>query len=572
MTRIINTDPSKFAEEALQGFAMANARYVKPVYGGVVRSTKTEDGKVALVVGGGSGHYPAFAGWVGQGFADGAVAGNIFASPSAQQAYSVCKAANRGAGVLIGYGKYAGDTLQFGQAAERLKSEGIDTRQLEVTDDIASAPHDKHLERRGIAGDLPVFKVTAAACETGRSIDEVEEIFNRANDRVRSLGIALAGCTLPGADGPLFTVPDGKMAIGLGIHGEPGIDEMDLGSGDEIGAILVDGLLEDRPDESGTRVVAVVNGLGSQTYEELFLVYRSVAKRLQESGIEVVEGQVDEFVTSLDMAGLSLTLLWLDDVLEPLWFAACDTPAFRRGAVGDVEADTTELNTDATAVVVEREGGEGSKRVAGGIVEIMDIVTKLLKENERRLGDIDAVAGDGDHGIGMSRGSLAGTEHARSLSDQGAGAQTTLVGAGDAWSDRAGGTSGALWGAMLTAIGQVLRDDDVPDAATQVKAVAAARDAVERLGGAKPGDKTMMDSLAPFADTFSEAINSGSTSADALRKAASAAQVGADSTQDIAARLGRAKTHGDKSIGTPDAGAVSLSLIADAVATYVASR
>ena len=165
MARLINDDPVNYAEEALQGFAQANARYVKPVYGGVVRSTKTAQGKVALVVGGGSGHYPAFAGWVGPGFADGAVAGNIFASPSGAQAYSVCKAADRGAGILIGFGNYAGDVLHFGQAVERLASEGTDARTLLVTDDIASAPHDEHLRRRGIAGDLPVFKVTAAACE-----------------------------------------------------------------------------------------------------------------------------------------------------------------------------------------------------------------------------------------------------------------------------------------------------------------------------------------------------------------------------------------------------------------------
>lgn len=570
MTRIINDDPSRFADEALEGFAMANARYVKPVYGGVVRSTKTRDGKVALVVGGGSGHYPAFAGWVGQGFADGAVAGNIFASPSAQQAYSVCKAADRGAGVLIGYGKYAGDTLHFGQAAERLKSEGIEARQLEVTDDIASAPHDRHLDRRGIAGDLPVFKITAAACEQGMSIDEVEDVFNRANDRVRSLGIALDGCTLPGADGPLFTVPEGKMAIGLGIHGEPGIDELDLGTGDDVGVMLADGLLADRPEDSGSRVIAMVNGLGSQTYEELFIVYRSVARRLAENGIEIVEGQVDEFVTSLDMAGLSLTLLWLDDVVEPLWFAPCDTPAFRRGSVGEVEADTTELNTSATAVAMEREGGEGSRALAAGVVEVLDIVAKLLKDNEKKLGDIDAVAGDGDHGIGMSRGSLAGAEQARTLADQGAGAQTTLVGAGDAWSDRAGGTSGALWGAMLTAIGQAFGDDDAPSADVQAQAVSAARDAVERLGGAKPGDKTMVDALVPLAEAFMEAIGAGDSPADALRKAADAAQQGADSTADISAKLGRAKTHGDKSLGTPDPGALSLAMIVDALAGHLA--
>jgi len=412
MARLINDDPVNYAEEALQGFAQANARYVKPVYGGVVRSTKTAQGKVALVVGGGSGHYPAFAGWVGPGFADGAVAGNIFASPSGAQAYSVCKAADRGAGILIGFGNYAGDVLHFGQAVERLASEGIDARTLLVTDDIASAPHDEHLRRRGIAGDLPVFKVTAAACEAGKPIDEVVAIFDRANERCRSFGVAFDGCTLPGADDALFHVEPGTMGIGLGIHGEPGIDSKPLGTADEIAEMLVEGLLGDRPDESGSRVVALLNGLGSAPYEDLFIVYRGVARALGEAGIEIVEGEVGEFVTSLDMNGLSLTLLWLDDVIEPLWFAPCDTPAYRRGSVTEAEADTTELNNERPQVGVEQPGSEVSQAVAARLAEALADVAALLKENEKKLGDLDAVAGDGDHGAGMARGSHAAAETA----------------------------------------------------------------------------------------------------------------------------------------------------------------
>ena len=395
MTRVLN-NPDDFPAQAVAGLASAFPDHLKPVFGGVARATATRQGKVALVVGGGSGHYPAFAGWVGQGFADGAVCGNIFSSPSGAQAYSVCKAADRGAGVLIGFGNYAGDVLQFGQAAERLKAEGIDTRCLLVTDDIASAGPDELPKRRGIAGDLPTFKVTGAACEAGMSIDEVEEVFNRVNHRTRSFGVAFQGCTLPGADEPLFKVTEGRMGVGMGIHGEPGIHDADLGTADELAEMLVDGLLADRPEDAGTRVVPIVNGLGDTKYEELFVIWNDIRRRLVEAGLEVVDPQVGEFVTSLDMAGLSLTLLWLDDVIEPLWLAPCDTPAYRRGAVGAVELDTTELSQQAEAVAVERPGSPASQEVASTAVGALDLIHDVLLERQDELGRLDSIAGDGE--------------------------------------------------------------------------------------------------------------------------------------------------------------------------------
>ena len=566
MSRLINSDPTQYAIEALEGFALANSRYVKPVFGGVVRSTKTPEGKVALVVGGGSGHYPAFAGWVGPGFADGAVAGNIFASPSGSQAYSVCMAANRGGGVLIGYGNYAGDVLHFGQAIEQLKAQGIDARSLEVTDDIASAPKDQWQKRRGIAGDLLVFKIVAAACEAGKNIDEVVEVFHKANERTRTFGVAFSGCTLPGSQEPLFTVPKGKMGIGLGIHGEPGIDEQDLGTADDLGKMLVDGLLGDRPDNSGKRVVALVNGLGSATYEDLFMVYRSVHKNLTDAGIEIVEGEADEFVTSLDMNGLSLTLVWLDDELEQLWTAPCDTPAYRRGGVGDTERDDTVLNNEAIVATVETPGSADSQALAGALASGLGAVAGLIADNEKMLGDLDAVAGDGDHGIGMHRGSRAAAKEAERLASEGAGAQTLLVGAGQAWSENAGGTSGAIWGAMLTALGNAFGDQDAAKDATVGEGLQGSLDAVVRMGGAKVGDKTLVDALEPLVNEFTAALASGASLADAADRAASKAQAGADSTKDFVAKLGRSRPLGEKSVGTPNPGAVSLAMSARTVA------
>src|SRR4051812_41203812 len=229
MTRLVN-DPGDFAEDMLNGFAAANARYAQKVHGGVVRSTESPRGQVALVLGGGGGHYPAFAGWVGPGMGHGAACGNVFASPSASQVHSVARASDNGGGVVLGFGNYSGDVLHFGQAAQRLRAGGIDARAVGVCDDIASAAPDKADQRRGIAGNLIVFKIAGAAAEAGLDLDGVERVARRANDATRSLGVAFGGCTLPGADEPLFTVPAASMATGLGIHGEPGIAESRLGT------------------------------------------------------------------------------------------------------------------------------------------------------------------------------------------------------------------------------------------------------------------------------------------------------------------------------------------------------
>ncbi|KJZ31376.1 dihydroxyacetone kinase, partial [Paracoccus sp. S4493] len=221
MTKIVDR-PEDFAATALAGFCAAHADRVIPVPHGALRAHAGAPGKVALVVGGGSGHYPAFLGYVGPGLADGAVAGDVFASPSTSAVVGVARAVDLGGGVILGFGNYAGDVLNFGAAAERLRAEGIDARILAVTDDVASAPATDAARRRGVAGDLLVFKIAGAAAEAGLDLDAVMDLAGRANARTVSFGLAFDGCTLPGQAAPLFTVPEGQVALGLGIHGEPG--------------------------------------------------------------------------------------------------------------------------------------------------------------------------------------------------------------------------------------------------------------------------------------------------------------------------------------------------------------
>ena len=207
VTRIVD-DPETFASTALAGFSRIYSRHVRLVRGGVIRATAVPQGKVSVIVGGGSGHYPAFAGYVGPGMADAAVAGEIFASPSTAAVARVCRNADFGGGILLGFGNYAGDVLNFGVAAERLRAEGIDVRIVTVTDDIASAPSERQLQRRGIAGDFTVFKIAGAAAEAGLSLNDVERVTRHANSRTFSMGVAFAGCTLPGAKAPLSARPN----------------------------------------------------------------------------------------------------------------------------------------------------------------------------------------------------------------------------------------------------------------------------------------------------------------------------------------------------------------------------
>lgn len=568
MTRIFNT-ADDFVDQALNGFARINARYVRRIDGGVVRSTTTPVGQVAVVIGGGSGHYPAFAGLVGPGLAAGAVCGQVFTSPSAAHVYKVAKTADRGGGVLLSYGNYAGDVLHFGHAQERLRAEGVDVRTVLVTDDIASASIEHRQKRRGIAGDFVVFKIASAAAEAGADLDDVERLAIAANDRTRTLGVAFDGCTLPGAGEPLFGVPAGQMSIGLGIHGEPGISDAPLASSAELARFLVEKLVDELPDGvqdmSGQHVSAIVNGLGTVKYEELFVLYNDVARELEARGVEIIEPECGELVTSLDMAGVSLTLVWLDEELEALWKAPADSPAYTKGATAaqmlDDGADRGDADSGVTIVI----DTASLVAVAPLTVDLIGAARDVVVEHAAELGRIDAFAGDGDHGTGMSRGLNAAYDAAADAVDAGGGAANALEAAGAAWSEQAGGTSGALWGAALEAAAARLRADaDSVSERTAVGAVVAAADAITSLGKAELGDKTMVDALTPFVDAL-RANTRDADLATAWGRAAVVAEDAAAATAQLSPKLGRARPLAERSVGHPDAGATSLALIVTAI-------
>jgi D-erythrulose 4-kinase len=570
MTRLFN-DPARFTEDMLVGFLDANSNYVAGVPGGVARAHKTRPGKVAVVIGGGSGHYPAFCGTVGPGFADGAVVGNIFTSPSAEEAASVARAAHGGAGVLLTTGNYAGDVMNFGLAVTQLRSEGIDAHYFAVTDDVASAPKGEETKRRGIAGDFTVFKCASAAAEEGLDLAGVARVAEAANTATRTLGVAFDGCTLPGADQPLFTVPDGVMGVGLGIHGEPGVAEEEMPTAAGLAATLVDGVLGDRPDAPSQRIAVILNGLGRTKYEELFVVWGEVSRLLRDRGYEIVEPEVGELVTSLDMAGCSLTVMWLDEDLERYWTAPADTPAYRKGAISVVR-QTGERRTDADpdaatdtphlAQLSDEDGRNGGRLVA----RAFEAMAAMLADAEEELGRIDAIAGDGDHGRGMVKGSAAACDVAAKAVDQGAGQGSVLTAAGKEWAAKAGGTSGVLWGALLSALGARLGDTGRPGSETIAAGMRDGYDALIRLGGAAPGDKTMLDALLPFVEELERRVADGEPWQEAWRAAADVAVDAARSTADLRPRVGRARPLAERSVGTSDAGATSLAMCARTVA------
>ncbi len=568
MTYLLN-DPTKFADELAEGFVAAHRGKICAVDGGVIRLHKAKPGQVVLVIGGGSGHYPAFGGFVGQGLAHGAAMGNVFASPSAQQICNVAQAVDAGGGILFCYGNYAGDVLNFNQAQQRLRAMGIDVRSVVVTDDIASASIAEKHKRRGIAGALPVFKAAAVAADAGKSLDEVFRIATEANERVRTLGVAFSGCTLPGAGKPLFEVASGKMEIGMGIHGEPGISRMDAPSADGLAEILVSRLLVEMPsmieDRRGARIGVILNGLGAVKYEELFVVYRKVDRLLSAHGLTIVEPVVDELITSFDMAGISLTLFRMNDELEQTWLAAADTPAFHRGNVvqsNENKADPLQLGNRQRL----KTGSAVSQATATVVLAALEAAYAAIDAKREELGCLDAIAGDGDHGIGMQRGLAAAVAAAKEALDAKVGAGTLLTVAGDAWSNRAGGTSGALWGVILRSLGGALGDEAQPDVTAIADGIAAALRGVTDLGKAQLGDKTLVDVLHPISVSMDSSASRNLSMDAAWNAAADVADAAAQATGNLLPKIGRARPHAEKSIGTPDPGAVSMALIVRSIA------
>ena len=316
--KIIN-DPYKVVDEMVEGIVLAHHDILKFANNNkraVVRKDAPIKDKVGILIGGGSGHEPAFVGYVGKGLADGAAIGNVFASPSPDPIVEATKAISGGKGVVYMYGNYAGDIMNFDMAAELCAAENITVKTVLVTDDIASAPIDNKKDRRGVAGDFYVFKIAGAAADKGLDINEVCRLAEKANDNTLSMGVALGPCSLPHTLEPSFILEDNEMEIGLGIHGEAGVRKGEIKSADEITTELMNIILKELNNAS--KVSVLVNGLGSTPLMELYIMFKKVKEILDKNKIEIHSSFVGEYVTSLEMNGASITLLKLDEELQPL--------------------------------------------------------------------------------------------------------------------------------------------------------------------------------------------------------------------------------------------------------------
>jgi len=334
MKKLIN-DPLQVADELVQGFAALNARYVRQVQGMniLVRRAMPQKGRVGVVIGGGSGHEPLFLGFVGKGMGDAAVQGAIFTSPGPDPILQALRSVHSDAGVVCVYGNYTGDNLNFGLAADQAATEGLTVKIVRVWDDIASAPAGREDERRGTAADLFVIKTAGAAAERRWPLDAVYRVTAKARDNCRSLGVALSSCTLPATGTPIFSIGDNEMMVGMGLHGESGVESTTLKTADEACTLVLERILPDLPFRAGDQVTLLINGYGSTTMMELLVMGRCAQRALEARGIGVYEGLAGNYCTSQEMAGCSITLMRLDDELRALWDDPAWSPGFAKAPV-----------------------------------------------------------------------------------------------------------------------------------------------------------------------------------------------------------------------------------------------
>ncbi|MEI3598655.1 MULTISPECIES: dihydroxyacetone kinase subunit DhaK [unclassified Oceanobacillus] len=330
MKKFIN-DPNKVVDEMLEGLLLAHPDKLKSVRKdnrALTRKDSPTKNKVGIVTGGGSGHLPLFLGYVGEGLLDGVAVGDVFQSPSPQQILDTIKAIDGGAGVLALYGNYGGDVMNFSMATDLADFEDIRVENVVATDDVASFTKGEESKRRGVAGMFFMYKVAAAKAEKFATLDEVKNIAIRANDNVRTMGVALAPCTLPEVGKPTFQIKDGEMELGMGIHGEPGIKTSKIDIADVVTETIMTSILADLEIPPGSEVAVLINGLGATPLEEQYIIYRKVHKMLEKKGVKVYRNYVGEFATSFEMVGLSISIFKLDDEFKELMDEPFETPFF----------------------------------------------------------------------------------------------------------------------------------------------------------------------------------------------------------------------------------------------------
>lgn len=584
MKKILNTDVSNVVEEMLSGYLQAYERYYRRIgnYHAFKFIGHRKD-KTALVIGGGSGHEPLFSGFCGAGLADAVACGNICASPNPALVKETAKAVDQGRGVLFIYGCYAGDNLNFDMAEKLCREEGIKTGHVRVWDDCASAPRDRITDRRGIAGDVFVIKIAGAACDAGLDLEEVMRVTEKARDNINTIGLATSPGTLPGNEKPTFELAGDEVEFGMGLHGEPGIERTKMRPANELVYRMYTQLKEEMGFKEGQEVAVLVNGLGSTPLLELNLVYYELHKLLKADGLTVHEGEIKTYCTCMEMGGFSITILKLDEELKQYLKAPCDSPYYAKGAIADWGFSEEDPRTCERCDFEEGDiRGAGQNIEALPVLESRDSILTELRAKDVRdmllyiadrviaqkgyLTEIDSAIGDGDHGIGMAGGMEMVKKRLANMGDE-QNVYALFEEAGKAMLMSMGGASGVIFGSLYMAGAR----DRKPSTAIGPKDVAFMERrsllAIQELGKARTGDKTMVDALEPAVEAME--ADSGRSLLEMLRAAEEAARQGMENTKLYAARFGRAKSLMERSIGHQDAGATSVWLIFQAMRKFI---
>ncbi len=606
MKKIMNT-PETFVYDMCHGLAKAHPDLEFVEKFKIVKKVEINDDKVSLISGGGSGHEPAHAGFVGKGMLDCAVCGDVFASPSQVQVYNAIKKCATDKGVLLIIKNYSGDCMNFNNAMADAQEDGIKVDAVYVNDDIAVKDSLYTVGRRGVAGTVLVHKCAGAAAEQGKELEEVKAVANKVIENVRSFGFAFTSCTVPAAGHPTFEIGDDEMEFGVGIHGEPGRfrEKIDYSKGtfcDDLSVRIVKDLEEDLKLKSGEEVVLLINGFGGSPLQELYILNNSVTKALEADGIKIHRTMVGNYMTSIDMAGASVTVLRVDDELKKLVDYPVSTPALTWGAAmgAQAEAAVEAMNAIAKALnitpgavapaakkakkaaaeeddanaVYEVEGTPaiGETINTAAFVKIVEKMADVIIENEVPFCEADKM-GDGDFGMSIAKGfrQLKADWATRKKGDIG----QFLVSCSEIIKEYCGGASGPIWGSAFKYAGKAMLGKKEVNLTDVAFLFTEANRGVYETGkksfgkGADIGDKTLVDALKPCAIALTKAAKDGKKLQEGLDLGAKAAHEGAEATKSHVATLGRAGTVGERSIGYPDAGAHGLDVIFNELAAYI---
>lgn len=579
MKKIMNRSET-MVPEMCAGIALAypELEFVKRYK--IIKKREQNADKVSLISGGGSGHEPAHAGFVGKGMLDAAVCGDIFASPSQIQIYQAIKETAGNAGTLMIIKNYSGDMMNFKNAARLAEEDGISVEYVKVDDDIAVQDSLYTVGRRGVAGTVLVHKIAGAAAEQGYSLKQVKAYAENAVLNTRSIGFAFTSCTVPAKGTPTFSIAENEIEYGVGIHGEPGVSRETMMTADELSKRMTDSLVKELGLAENDEVTVLVNGFGGTPLQELYLFLNSTAKILDEYKIKIYRSFAGNYMTSIDMSGASLTFMKMNSELKSLLDAESDSPAFKvngpvlpRNYEPFIPAYHSQSeNTD------QKNHTKGSAKVrqevltVDNMIFIVDTMSECIIKNEVPFCELDAYAGDGDFGMSVSKGFRQLRREWNDILEE----KVCDIGEFlDACSliimECCGGASGPIWGSAFRAAGKAAKGKQKLAAEEFAVLLQEAVTGIQKTGeysfgrGAVVGDKTLIDALVPCADVWTE--NAGNkTMKELFQLSADAAVNGAKMTEKIVARMGRAGTVGKRSIGYPDAGAFALGVIFSKIA------